>query len=79
MYEVQVHICGWKYFIHVSCLVTSDKVVASQSRGEQSQDCIHPCRAHAVLSLQCNHYLQHIEEFTRDNKPHKSTSFQLLY
>ena len=45
---------GQLQFIHVSCLVTSTKVVVTQR-----QDSIRPCRAHAVLSL-CYNYMYYI-------------------
>ena len=44
---------GQLQFIHVGCLVTSTKVVVTQR-----QDSIRPCRAHAVLSLRYNYYMQ---------------------
>ena len=39
-------------FIHVCCLVTSNKIVAARSLHS-----IHACSAHAVQALRCNYYI----------------------
>ena len=66
-------------FIHVCCLVTSNKIVAARSLHSIHACSTHAVQAHAVQASRCNYYIHHMYIcMSMDIHVHTSFSLQEL-